>query len=240
MKFHIVIIIGVASIGIVTGFWTYSRAAGNTITACVEKDGDLYIIGDGFKRTECKKNDTLFSWNIVGPQGPKGDKGDSGEQGVQGQKGEPGSSSIMVTNADGQELGIYLQSHGEEYRIFLPSIKRYVALNIKTGYGGEFNHFENGPVFSETNCNGNAFIRKDHAPYDLNTLIDAGNSPINNPSVNHKFFQVSSLTSLQTAINSEMRRGSCFNYETFTDVYPASEVILPFLLPVPAPLRLDI
>ncbi len=43
-------------------------ATGGTITACMYRDGTLYITSDG----ACKKGETLLSWNIMGPQGNPG------------------------------------------------------------------------------------------------------------------------------------------------------------------------
>lgn len=75
------------------GLWNYSRAAGNGIEVCVRKNGALFMIGDGFKRSDCLKNEKLISWNIVGPQGPKGDKGDPGLVGPIGPQGPAGDSN---------------------------------------------------------------------------------------------------------------------------------------------------
>ena len=57
------------------GLRLYSRADGGVITVCVNKNGVMHIIGEGFKRTECNKNETLLSWNIQGLPGPKGEPG---------------------------------------------------------------------------------------------------------------------------------------------------------------------
>ncbi|MEK7062825.1 MAG: hypothetical protein AAB861_03030 [Patescibacteria group bacterium] len=72
------------------GTWHYIKAEVGEITACVKKDGSLYVVTQG---NACKGQDTLLSWNIVGPQGPKGDKGDIGEQGPVGSQGEPGQDA---------------------------------------------------------------------------------------------------------------------------------------------------
>lgn len=72
--------------------------ASNTIYACVKKNGDPTLVAEGAR---CKPNETLVSWNIVGPrgpkgdtgpQGPKGDKGDTGPQGPKGDKGDKGDT----------------------------------------------------------------------------------------------------------------------------------------------------
>jgi hypothetical protein len=68
----------IVSVLSVIGLWNYSQAAGNGVEVCVRKNGAIFMIGDGFKRADCLKNEKLISWNITGQQGPKGDKGDQG------------------------------------------------------------------------------------------------------------------------------------------------------------------
>src|SRR3989344_6196884 len=106
-----ILIISIVTVGLTIGLWTYSQAIGDTINVCVKKSGLIYVIGDGFRRSDCKNNDTLLSWNTqgpkgdpgpqglqgeIGPMGTNGDKGDTGEQGpiglmgLQGIQGEPG------------------------------------------------------------------------------------------------------------------------------------------------------
>jgi len=74
--------IGIAVVALVIGLWSYTRANdGATISICVKKSGLVYIIGGSFRREDCKKNESLLTWNIQGIQGPKGDKGDKGDLG---------------------------------------------------------------------------------------------------------------------------------------------------------------
>ncbi|MHB1243690.1 MAG: hypothetical protein ACYC1P_09890, partial [Gaiellaceae bacterium] len=63
--------------------------ASNTIYACVKKNGDPTLVAEGAR---CKPNETLVSWNIVGPRGAKGDKGDTGDTGPQGPTGDKGDT----------------------------------------------------------------------------------------------------------------------------------------------------
>lgn len=91
-----------------------AEASGGIITACVNKDGSLYISSTG----SCKGSTTLLQWNIIGPKGdpglacwdlngngtgdPEEDinlddawnvadcQGSQGEQGPQGEKGDTG------------------------------------------------------------------------------------------------------------------------------------------------------
>ncbi|MBI4708949.1 MAG: hypothetical protein HY764_01945 [Candidatus Portnoybacteria bacterium] len=70
-KTIVILIISIVAVGLTIGLWTYTRAAGDTISVCVKKSGLVYVIGEGFRRDDCKKNDKLLTWNI---QGLKGDK----------------------------------------------------------------------------------------------------------------------------------------------------------------------
>lgn len=86
-KFHASFLVIVA---LFLGIWTYTRAVGSQITVCVKKSGLVYVIGQDFKRYDCKKNDSLLSWNSEGIQGPRGDTGEQGPIGLTGPRGESG------------------------------------------------------------------------------------------------------------------------------------------------------
>ncbi|MEK7510569.1 MAG: collagen-like protein [Patescibacteria group bacterium] len=80
---------GIGVLAVSSLLWTYIQANNGEITVCVKENGAMYLIGEGFKRTECKDKHKLLSWNIQGPQGEKGEKGDQGESGPQGPPGIP-------------------------------------------------------------------------------------------------------------------------------------------------------
>ena len=65
----------------------FAAVTGNTITACISKDGEMKISQDG---TTCAKGQTLLSWNIQGPKGEQGATGGTGPQGPQGDTGATG------------------------------------------------------------------------------------------------------------------------------------------------------
>jgi len=97
------------------GFWSYSQAVGNEIEVCVKKGGAVFMIGEGFKRADCLKNEKLVTWNIVGPQGPqgpigltgpKGDKGDVGSQGPIGLTGQQGVQGEVGPKGDKGDVGL--------------------------------------------------------------------------------------------------------------------------------------
>ena len=82
----------------IAGFWTYSRAEGTAITACVGKNGEVYIVGQGFKNTNCSNTQTPVSWSIEGPAGPQGPAGPEGPVGAQGPAGVV-SNTLIVSNS---------------------------------------------------------------------------------------------------------------------------------------------
>jgi len=94
MKKTILISVGcLSAVALIIGLWTYSQANENTaISVCVKKSGLVFVVGDGFRREDCKKNESLLTWNIMGPKGQKGDKGDKGDQGPIGLTGSAGAT----------------------------------------------------------------------------------------------------------------------------------------------------
>ncbi len=72
----------------------------NSLTFCVKNSGTIYVVGQGFKKADCKNNDKLLDWNFgtTGPQGPKGDTGPQGPSGNDGTNGIDGINGINGTN----------------------------------------------------------------------------------------------------------------------------------------------
>lgn len=89
----------------------YSQVGGD-ITVCVKKSGAMFMIGEGFKRADCKDNEQLVSWNMQGPTGPKGDKGEPGPQGEKGDIGPrgPAGQTLHLFDGSNQDLGILLDA----------------------------------------------------------------------------------------------------------------------------------
>lgn len=80
--------------------WVFAQATSGdgTIYACMNPaDGTIRIVSEA---TNCKKNERLLGWNIMGPKGDKGDPGEAGpagpegEQGPQGPQGEQGLQGL--------------------------------------------------------------------------------------------------------------------------------------------------
>lgn len=85
---RMLVIVGLALVLVVAGAtWVVAQTTDGPIYACVLKDGTLYIVTDP---SVCKKNETLLTWNIMGPQGPQGEQGLPGLQGIQGEPGQQG------------------------------------------------------------------------------------------------------------------------------------------------------
>lgn len=175
----------IVSVLSVVGLWSYSQAVGNEIEVCVKKGGVVFMIGEGFKRADCLRNEKLITWNITGPQGPrgdtgtqgpvgpKGDKGDTGEQGPIGLTGQqgPSGSSLHLYDANGQDLGLLIGKG--PYETYLPTLN--ATLNFTQGIPA---HWHDGTwvslkppsalpkdaggtlFFEELNCAGNPYIKE--------------------------------------------------------------------------------
>jgi Collagen triple helix repeat (20 copies) len=77
-----------------------AQASNNTIYACVNRNGDARIVDP---TEECRRQETLVRWNVVGPQGPAGAPGPQGPAGPQGPQGVAGpQGTIGPTGATGQ------------------------------------------------------------------------------------------------------------------------------------------
>lgn len=249
-----VLCIGFLSLALVMGFWAYSHAAGSAVTVCVKKDGEMYVIGEGFRRVDCRRNETLLSWNIQGPKGDKGDKGDPGEtgtkgdkgdigpQGLQGPKGNPGA--IHLADANGNELGIYLEivpGYSNTYRLYSPEFNGWLPIYFDSGkYSFEDHAAE--VYFSDTNCQGQANITAVSTRYPLgvNHIINTSATD-NSQQENNRFFKVDNVNFDPDAklLKSKLYNATCTNTgDIYFHTYPASEIELPFLLPVATPLQL--
>ena len=110
-------------------WWGLARAEGEMITVCVKSNGAVYVIGEGFRRANCKNNDQLLSWNVGGVPGPQGAQGEQGVPGPQGPQGEAGETG--ATGAQGVEGPIGSQGPAGEAiardRIYEVTILQSVA-----------------------------------------------------------------------------------------------------------------
>jgi hypothetical protein len=74
--------------------WLSAQAEGTSITACVKNTGAVYVIGEGFKSSDCKTNEQIVSLGMEGPAGPQGPQGETGPAGPQGETGEQGPAGV--------------------------------------------------------------------------------------------------------------------------------------------------
>ena len=83
--------VGIIIGSVIVGTISITKASSNAeLTICVTKDGTMHLVGNSFKRSDCKKNEQLISFNAQGPKGDKGDTGATGAQGLQGIAGPMG------------------------------------------------------------------------------------------------------------------------------------------------------
>lgn len=74
---------------------------------CVKHSGAVFMVGEGFKVADCKKNEKIVTLEILsGPPGPQGPVGPQGPKGETGEKGDTGEPGIMGPKGDLGEPGI--------------------------------------------------------------------------------------------------------------------------------------
>jgi len=142
-KFYVA---GLVAIILSVGFWSYVKAVDNQeITACVKNSGLIYVVGDIFKITDCKNNDTLLTWNTAGQDGLVGPQGERGDQGIQGLQGEIGLQGL--TGPQGIQGASAQQGSGN---IAFYYNDRFLTTNgivysYNSGTGGPWNTIDNMP-----------------------------------------------------------------------------------------------
>ncbi len=92
MKKKIIIALTVIlAIGVTAGT-VFAYADGGVIHACVKDYGTVRIVKSA---SDCKAQETLVEWNIMGSQGEKGDPGPQGEPGPEGPAGPQGDPGAV-------------------------------------------------------------------------------------------------------------------------------------------------
>lgn len=77
--------------GAAYGIVAHTTADSQTIAACVAADGGIRLAP---ATGDCKKNETLLTWNSVGPAGRDGLPGAPGLNGQNGQNGQNGKNAV--------------------------------------------------------------------------------------------------------------------------------------------------
>lgn len=241
-----IVLISIAILILIVGLWTYSRAVDGEITVCVTKTGAVRVAGGDFGRSDCKKNETLLSWNIQGPKGDKGDKGDPGEQGPQGERGEigpqgPAGTSLHLFDANGQDLGIILQSSQlTGIETYIPSLDAVFSFkqSISTSPRGFFVSSLNQTTqvyFENQNCSGNAYVPVLTFNGMPNTIRWVQNL--------NRFFKVmGELSTGQFRTQSFLSPSGCTNNLSPEAQYwvRVEEITMPFSWPPAGPLRVGV
>jgi hypothetical protein len=90
-KSRLFIILGLALVLLgASATWVFASSSDGTIYACMNpSDGTIRIVSDP---ANCRKNERLLSWNIMGPKGDKGDPGPAGPAGPEGPAGKDGAT----------------------------------------------------------------------------------------------------------------------------------------------------
>ncbi|MCK5027397.1 MAG: collagen-like protein [Candidatus Pacebacteria bacterium] len=186
-KPSLILLISVISFSIFFGLWTFSQAQGQEISLCVRKSGVAYVVGEGFQKQECHKNEKLLTLNIQGPQGPQGvqgesgpmgpegpqgSKGDSGDvglagpQGLKGDQGEIGSvgpsgMNLHLVDANNQDLGVLIDNAFTTYDANLNIVYKFQNGLVKNTSGKEPTRLvpnQTSIFFNQLDCQGEAFI----------------------------------------------------------------------------------
>lgn len=85
---------------LIGGGYALASGGGNTINACVKKQG-----GALYKAKKCHKGDSKISWNKQGPRGKTGRPGPAGAQGAPGAAGAPGASGFVQSASWSGQIG---------------------------------------------------------------------------------------------------------------------------------------
>ncbi len=142
------------------------------LDACIKRSGRVYIIGEEYRRQECRLNDvvtTLSTEEIAGPQGPSG---------PEGPKGDTGSVAEIphLVDAAGQDLGPVLFQKGASYETFywvvntehdlMLTFRSSVAENPPVG-AADFFPQKLQLYFTTSDCSGNPFVALEGDGWDV-------------------------------------------------------------------------
>ena len=210
------------------GTWTYTRAVGSQITACADKTGLVFVVGDGFARTKCLRGQQLLTWNIQGLQGPKGDKGDAGASGL----------SPHLYDANNQDLGIFLgrtSFSSGDYETLASGITVYFTTD-DNNQTAVLHASQETVAFTTTDCSGTPYVV---SPRPTNTLTSYLQTPIG-----IRYYTRLPLPSAPQLLQANIDPTTSSACQVFPDhpatvnVTPMREITLPFTLPLNWPLTI--
>jgi len=211
--------------------WT-TDAAAQEIHGCIKSNGVLKVVA---APDNCGNNETPISWNQQGPPGPKGDPGEPGMDGEPGAQG-PAGPSLRILDGDGNVLG--LVGH-DGLRPFNEDLGLSIPLGTLRGRS------ESNVFFDEAGCGANggqAYVfghQSDKFIGDSNTLFGPYPSP------NPRFFAARAEFVASVGALSELTGDGCTDYgseQIRTNLLVADEFTgqLPFQIPVPEPIHIDL
>jgi len=159
MKKIMVLFIGLS---LVLGLWAYTKANGEEITVCVRSNGLMHVIGEGFRRTECRRNETLLSWDMHGEKGDTGEQGEQGEKGDKGDDGEDGEDGIEfhLFDDDGQDLGLLIRTSNlaRDFTVYIPQVDGFLNIEQSASSAGIVLSTNIQINFAGAGCTGQQFF----------------------------------------------------------------------------------
>jgi hypothetical protein len=226
-------IITISVLVLALGLWTITRANGDEIKVCVNRLGLMFVLGEGFRETECWRGETLLSWNKQGPPGPKGEKGDKGDPGI--------ASALHLFDANDQDLGILVGVHDspDQFTTYLPGIKALVKFvqNLNTA---ELDDSSLTVYFTELDCTGTAFATGVR-PMALLRVEGSSTTPIFNGDYVTKLSDINPSDALAAKSRTWPQPDGCRNNAGSpgaTDQVLVQFVTLPFTEPLAWPLEI--
>jgi len=109
------VVLGLAIIMLaISATWVMAQTEGFIHACMVPSDGTIRIVSDP---AECKKNEILLSWNIMGPKGDKGDTGlpgTAGEPGPAGPAGAAGEDGLACWDLNGDKVQDALEDRNQD------------------------------------------------------------------------------------------------------------------------------
>jgi hypothetical protein len=172
----------------------------------------------------------------TGPQGPKGDTGATGATGSQGTQGPPGAGAVQVYDANGQYIGIWIVFNYSTSMadIFVPSLKKFVRISMTDGELVPLAMSINNAAtlfYVTGDCSGSPYIE---GGFQDSYYIEPSGS-----AANRKYYVVQYTSNSTSYLSSRPGGGDCQAYGTSAILEPATEVQLPFIVPVALPLQLE-
>jgi len=223
-------------LGLAVGLWTYGNANNDAgeITACANRSGLIRLIGDGFRRDECRRNETAVSWNTEGEKGETGEDGEQGEKGDTGEAGADGEggTEFHLVDGDGQDLGIVLRArtNANGFTTYIAEVDGLFGFDqtaneaglLKNGVGV---HFEQAECAGEPHFKGN---------FSKSTQV------IYHDRVEDKFYKKNADDNVQERDSQsrlEVDRGCVGDLSTDSHTLLLEEITLPFTEPLAVPLE---